>query len=372
MQKAMSLEALLNEVQRQTEVKRDYVANTESQARVALEGSTLFMEILKPGSQLLERLSISENAHRQIASRLNIPWKFYERLLNDHPDLVQQNVNELFRREPETRMFRALDGEVRAFLSDRYLRLDNEEVLCNTLPSIVKGEHPTTLLSSNVTPNSMNLKVLFTGDELAHEVTKANGTPRIIRPGFRLSNSETGAGAFKIEAFFYDSYCTNGCVFGVCNLFNFKRTHIGGRVAGDSNLQLTSQRTQSIENQLILSQVDDAMSTLANPENVRTMAEALKTAANTPKVRNPIAAVELLATNLQLREKEKNSMLETFLRDQDYTQFGLSSALTEVANNESVASYARACEIEEFGGSVLSLNQSAWRRYVEAEPAQAA
>lgn len=372
MQKAMSLESLLIEVQRQSNVKRDFVANTESQARVSLEGSTLYMDLLRPGAALLERLTISENAHRQIASRLNIPWKFYDRLLNDHPDLIAQNVNELFMREPETRMFRVLDGEVRAFLSDRFLRLDNDEVLSNTLPAIVKGDYETTLLSSNVSPHSMNLKVLFTGDELAHEVTKANGKPRIIRPGFRLSNSETGGGKIKIEAFFYDDYCTNGCVFGTCNLFSFSRSHIGGRVFGNENLELVSNRTQSLENELILSQVNDAMQTLADPKNVRTMADSLKAAANTPKVKDPIGAVELLASNMQLRDKEKNSMLETFLRDQDYTQFGLASALTEVANNESIASYSRACEIEDLGGRVLSLNQSAWSRYVEAQPLQAA
>lgn len=372
MQKAMSLEALLIEVQRQSNVKRDFIANTESQARVSLEGSTLYMDLLRPGAVLLERLTISENAHRQIASRLNIPWKFYDRLLNDHPDLVQQNVNQLFKREPETRMFRVLDGEVRAFLSDRFLRLDNEEVLANTLPSIVKGDYQTTILSSNVSANAMNLKILFTGDELAHEVARANGRPRIVRPGFRLSNSETGGGKIKIEAFFYDDYCTNGCVFGTCSLYSFSRSHIGGRVTGNENLELVSSRTQSLENELILSQVNDAMQTLGNPDNVRTMADSLRAAANTDKVKDPIRAVELLANNMQLRDKEKDSMLATFLRDQDYTKFGLASAVTEVANNESITSYSRACEIENIGGRVLSLNESAWTRYVEAEALQAA
>lgn len=367
MQKAMSLEALLVEVQRQTEVKRDFIANTESQAIMVLDNDRLYIDLLKPGAELLERLTIAENAHRQIAARLNIPWKFYDRLLNDHPDMVRNNVNELFQREPETRMFRVLDAQVRAFVSDRYLRLDNDEVLSNTLPSIVKGDHETALLSSNVNPHSMSLKVLFTGNELAHEVAEANGKPRIIRPGFRLSNSETGGGAFKVEGFFYDDYCTNGCVFGVCDLISFKRTHIGGRIAGNSNLELISQQTQIKENELILSQVDDAMRTLSDPANVKTMADALKDAASTPEVKDPIGAVELMASNLQLRDKEKNSMLETFLRDQDYTKFGMASAVTEVANNESIISYSRACEIEDLGGKVLNLNASAWSRYVEAE-----
>ncbi len=364
--KAMPLEALLNEVLRQSTEKRDYIANTESQVRLVFDGSKLFMELLKPGAELLERLTISENAHHQMSTRLGIPWKFYERLLNEYPDMVAHNVNELFKREPELRMFRVLDGEVRAFLSDRYLRLDNEEVLTNTLPAIIKGPHPAQLLSTNVNPNSMNVKVLFTGDELAHEVAKANGSPRVIRPGFRLSNSETGAGAFKIEAFFYDSYCTNGCVYGVENLFNLKRSHLGCRLDGNSNLLLTSDRTRELENQAILSRITDAVTTLTDVDNARAMANKLRAAATTPQVTNPVAAVELLASSYQLRDKEKHSILETFLRDRDYTQFGLSSALTEAANNESIVTYARACELETLGGKVLDINPGTWKRFAEA------
>lgn len=367
MQKAMSLEALLIEVQRQSNSKRDYIANTESQVHMLLEGNSLFIELRRPGVDLMERLTISDSAHRQIAARLNIPWKYYTRLLTTHPDLIQLQVNELFVREPEKRMVRVLDGEVRAFLSDSFLRLDNDVVLSNTLPSIIKGDFETTILGSNVDASSMNLKILFTGDELAHEVAVANGRPRLVRPGFRLSNSEIGSGALKIEGFFYDEYCTNGCVFGVCDLFKFKRTHIGARIPGNANLEPIGQPSQALNNSLILSQATNVMRTLSNPENVRTMAVSLRDAANTESVKDPEGAVTLLAKTLKLRDQEKESMLATFLRDQDYTKFGMASALTEVANDKGIASFSRACAIEDLGGQILSLKESEWQRYVEAD-----
>jgi hypothetical protein len=72
----------------------------------------------------LERFRITDHCHQQIASRLQIPAKYYKRLLADHADLVMQNVNTLFEREPELRMIRTIENKAdgirnaRAFLSN--------------------------------------------------------------------------------------------------------------------------------------------------------------------------------------------------------------------------------------------------------------
>src|SRR5215472_16746409 len=79
-------------------------------------------------------------AHEQFADYLDIPRKFYGRLRDAHPSLLDHNVNTLLRHEPKRRMVRTLDGQVRAFLSDRYRRLDNDELAEAILP--VLGEIP--------------------------------------------------------------------------------------------------------------------------------------------------------------------------------------------------------------------------------------
>ena len=55
---------------------------------------------------------------------------------DESPHLLDQNVNEWFSKNPERRMIRVLDGKVRAFLSDRYRRLDNLELCATVLPVI--------------------------------------------------------------------------------------------------------------------------------------------------------------------------------------------------------------------------------------------
>lgn len=133
MKAGQNLEALLTEVIRQNESKRDFVASTREAIRM-VPGDEPRIVLLREGSRELERFDVSEHCHRQIAGRLSIPWKYYSRLLQDHADLVIDQVNALFEREPEMRLLRTLDGKARAFLSERYRRLDNAQVLEQVLP----------------------------------------------------------------------------------------------------------------------------------------------------------------------------------------------------------------------------------------------
>jgi hypothetical protein len=371
MKAGMSLEALLTEVQRQNSVKRDFTTSTENNVRMVEADdlqSGVAVVMLKDGAAELERFAVSDHAHKQIAARLNIPSRYYLRLLDDHRDLVVHQVNALFEREPASRLFRTLDGTLRAFLSDRYLRLDNNDVLEQTLPAIVKGELETQLLSTNVGENKMHMKVLFTGDELAHEVTSRtrDGSPRIIRPGFRMSNSETGSGTLAIEGFFYDGYCLNGCVFGKIEAFSFKRTHLGGRLIEGVDFEVLSDQSRELEDKAIISQVSDVMKALANPEFAEKMVNRLRATTETGDVQSPVGAVDLAVTELDLREDEKESILTTFISDGDYSQWGLASAITQVANKE-VTTYERSCELENVGANVIDLNQLQWNRFIQAE-----
>lgn len=371
MQKSLCLQQLLEKViaQSSPEIKKDFVTSTKDSIRLvpAFEGKGVELVLLGENSNELQKFTVSEHAHSQIAAKLKVPVAHYFRLLVDHTDLTLTLVNALFEREPANRLIRVLNGEVRAFLSDRYKALDNDQILEQVLPIVLDPSIKTEVLSSDVNAHRLGLKVLFTGDDLAHTIAKANGKDRVIRPAFRLSNSETGGGALKIEAFFYDSYCTNGCVWGIDKAFEFKRTHVGGKLVSDAGLEVFSDATKKQEDELIVAQLTDAVKTISSPEAVAKLADTLRAAAATEFTKNPVQAVELAVKELPIREVEKDSILQTFLRDQDFSKFGLASAVTEVANNAEIASYDRANELEDLGGQILQLNAVQWNRYVNAE-----
>lgn len=367
MKEGLTLEAMLATIVEQNKEKRDLVTSTKDNVRLIQDAECdggVALVLLRDGALELEKLELLDHAHNQIATRLNIPLKHYRRLLADHPDLVIHQVNALFEREPASRMIRVLGNKVRAFLSNSYARLDNYDLMTGLLPSIMGGpEHR--VMSSNINEHDATMKVIYTGDELSHEVARAHGQPRVIRPGFRFSNSETGRGALRIEAFFYDSYCTNGCVFGVDNALELSRTHLGGKVLEGVDFEVVSQDTDRRRHELVMSEARDIIKTMSNPERVAQMAEVLRAKANGEKAERPTAAVDALIRELPITETEKGGVLETFLRDGDFSQFGLASAVTEQANKNET-SYDRANELEDFGAKILAWTPRQWHQVAVA------
>jgi hypothetical protein len=51
-------------------------------------------------------LAISPKVHRQIAHRLMIPWRYYERMLKHAPALLASTISEWWRQMPEDRLLR--------------------------------------------------------------------------------------------------------------------------------------------------------------------------------------------------------------------------------------------------------------------------
>ena len=154
MKAGLSIEELAAEIMRQNEIKEDYVVNSPC-LQMDAWNSDLFLRVMDEQlSDRLEPLEISENAHRQISARLGIPVKYYNRMLTESPELLTQNVNFWFNRNPEQRMLRVMDDKVRAFLSNRYLRLDHHEVACAVIPEI--GTIPDVQFVSNqITENHL-------------------------------------------------------------------------------------------------------------------------------------------------------------------------------------------------------------------------
>lgn len=128
------------EILRQSQAKEDYLVNTNSIVMEDWDGKPMLHLRGENGLDLINPLEIQQTAHRQIGDYLGIPRKYYDRMLGSDVGLLSYNVNRWFQREPEQRMIRTMDGRARAFLSNRYRRIDNLDIARVTLPII--GEMP--------------------------------------------------------------------------------------------------------------------------------------------------------------------------------------------------------------------------------------
>ncbi len=147
-----TIQNLYGELERQRAARKDLIADTRSITVNSVNGLSM-LTVATDSDKLSYR--ISEIAHRQIADRLGIPYKYYERMRQENPALLDSNINSWLNTTPEKRMLRTLDGKLRAFLSDRYRRLDNLELVDHVLPVIaaMKGCE----IASISTPETLTL-----------------------------------------------------------------------------------------------------------------------------------------------------------------------------------------------------------------------
>lgn len=110
MKSGISLVEMAKEIQRQAELKADYVMDTRS-LRLEPFGSDLYLNAYTPsGEMAVEPLEINAIAHRQIGTHLKIPAAYYDKMLTQHPQLLSENVNAWFEREPAVRLVRTIGG----------------------------------------------------------------------------------------------------------------------------------------------------------------------------------------------------------------------------------------------------------------------
>lgn len=114
MKQGRSLVEIGQELERQRKVRKDFIVDTKVLSMETDAGQSVLS--LTSGNEI-KRYLVNEVAHQQIASRLNIPYRYYQKMQKEYPELLDQNVNGWFTHNPERRMLRTLDGRVRAFLS---------------------------------------------------------------------------------------------------------------------------------------------------------------------------------------------------------------------------------------------------------------
>ena len=294
----------------------------------------------------------SAHAHNQMADYLNIPRKFYDRLKSDLPDLISINVNRLLgERVGEARMIRTLNGVGRAVMSDRYRRLDHEDLAENILPRIINGGQ-FQVESMKITEAKFYLQIV---------APRMEGEIRVGHPvqfGLLIQNSEIGEGSLSIQAMIKILRCTNGMVVPE---FSHRKAHLGARLSseGDGGSFLSMRdETQQATDKALWMQVQDQMDSISSPEGFQRVLASLQERADDKLTGDPQKIVEELSNKWALREEERSSILYSLLREGDDTRWGLSNAVTQAANGH--ASYDRAVELEKIGGDVMALEGTAW------------
>lgn len=360
MKNGRSITELAAEIERQRDAKHDYIAPT---TQVVMRDDAKTVGIAGVGE-----FGISHNAKRQLAEKLQIPVAYFDRLQADHPDLLASNVNTLMQREPTRNMIRTLDGNVRAFLSDRYRPLDNFDFADAVLPIIT--EAGARVESCEITETKLYIKVLcpWLDRELPVPAGLKMGVghnffTRKIIGAVSFANSETGHGGLQVAPGIFERQCTNLAVF---KDEGYGKMHIGKKAEGDDAkvAKYLSDETKRLSDAAVWAQVRDMVRATMDGRVLDAIVERLNAAREDAIVGDPAKVVEVFAKKSGFSEEEKGGLLRHLTNSGEMTRYGLQWAVTRLAGD--VPSYDRASELERLGGQVIELPKNDWEVLAKA------
>lgn len=362
MKTGKTLSQLAAEIERQSTARKDYLADTRNleviPAATVINGkpATEPRLVLQNGERSI--LAINDQAHRQIAERVGIPAKYYERMRLESPDLLANNVNHWFKTNPEDRMVRTLDNKVRAFLSNRYQRIDNNHVAEVVLPVLMETPG-IEVVSAEITESRLYIKAV------THKVrgeVKSKRVGDVVEAGVIISNSEIGLGAVTVSPFFMFLWCLNGMVRAKDGM---RSAHLGTKLDTEENIaSLLADDTRKSMDRTVLLKVRDVVRAAMDAAKFQQAIEAMNESTTQVVKGNPAKAIELLSEDFGINEGEQSSILRHLIEGGDLSRYGVMNAVTRTA--EDLESYDRATEFETMGGRILDLSASSWNRIAEA------
>ncbi len=342
----ITLNDLATEVVRQRNEAKDFLIDTHSLSMgYGIGGLTMNAESLQP-------FGITDVTHSQIGTYLGIPAKYYERMRDKSPQLLTQNVNHwLHSSEPQQRMIRTLDGKARAFLSDKYRRIDNADVAETVLPMI--GMLPDARVEScEITDTRMYLKVV--NPRLQADVRVGD----TVQSGILITNSEVGLGSVNICTLIYRLVCSNGMVAQDASAA-MRKYHIGRQNIADSDMSIYRDETIEADNRALIMKIQDAVRAATEQavfasvvERMREATEAKIEPITVPKV------VELASSRFGITQNESEGVLGHLIEGGDLSLYGMANAVTRYAQD--VNSYDRSTELEAAGYKIMTMSPALW------------
>ena len=292
--------------------------------------------------------------HRQVGSALNIPAKYYDMMRTQKPQLLAENVNAWLGDRDQSYMIRSMDfgrGRVaRAFLSDRYRRIDNLEVANAVLP-LFAGKEEMEVVSCEVSDSRLYIKIVN------HKLEMAVVPGDYVQAGVVISNSEVGLGAVSVQPLVYRLVCSNGlCV----NDFGERKAHVGraAKMLDDSFSLYTDETLQAEDKAFLLKLRDTTLAAIEEARFAQIVGRLQKStqAKITGRVQD---VIELTGKAYDISQPEQDSILDYLVKGGDLSLYGLTNAITRASQD--VESYDRATALEGIGWQVATMPETLWR-----------
>lgn len=343
------LKQLVDVLEYQDSVKKDLVL--DSAKHLHFIGGQL---VLLDGKKKI-KLTPTEHFHSQVAEKFDIPRGYYKKMLADATKLLDSNVNHWLKSESKNLLLRTFQGgadyyksTARALLSDRYSMIDNYAVLMEALGAIKETGLTIEIVNAELSETRMYLKVVcpdveIKAKELLYMHRQSVDLGFGVVSGFTLSNSEIGAGSFKITPRGVVLSCTNGLISTKDEL---KNVHLGAKME-----QLGFDKNKAVMQanlKLIREQIKHAVKIFLSKEYLQKLINVYKQLGDVP-IEAPIEKViQVVGKEYQISDERKSNILKYFIEGGDTRRMGLASAMTREVQDLQNADQKNDTEIASF------------------------
>lgn len=356
------LQSLVTELQRQTTLKKDFIipsnlismkngelvitdSNENKQLKKILMDSGIAFKVDEMTPSI--KLQPLETCHSQISEKLNMPKKYYDRMVGGHTKILDYSVSYWMKDHGKNCMLRTfIDkqkgiGYARAVLSDNFKVIDNFDLILACLEAIKElgyGPDFIQIADADITDKRMYVRFICPSIEvqapelLLKHIVPGKGlttNPGIIS-GFVISNSEIGFGRYTISPRAHILTCANGRIF---KDDNFSQVHLGSKMEEYSFIDW-SEQTKQKNYELIISQIKDAIKKFMSKEYLQAKVN-LMIEQELKVITNPYDCVKNVCTSLQMGEEKQKTILDYFIKGGgEATVFNLTQAMTYFAHND--------------------------------------
>lgn len=344
-----SLVDLAKEVESIDKRKKDYLYNSKD-IEMGLSGESLSLNNNGNNNNVFK---INENTHQQLASKLDIPKKYYDKM-QEIPGLRAQNVNAwLFKKNKERYFIRTLDNTARAILSDRFKPVDNYLILSGFLP--VLQEIPVQIKSCSLSEKKMYIQIVF-------PQTKTDIIPGdTVQFGVTLTNSEVGRGSVAISTTIWRLVCSNGMVAE--NLL--KKYHVGRRVGEDiQDYDIYQDDTIQAELTSFKKRLRDVFNYCLKDSYFKNIVQKMRNVTN-DKINDVSKTVGEITKKYSFSDKESEKIMMNIGKEtgrisinQEPNRWMLANSITAMAHE--IEDAEKQYDYEKIGWGIVDMSKSQW------------
>lgn len=276
---------------------------------------------------------LSDYAKTQAFNRLGIPVRYGKRLMEERPDLVAEEFNHWAWQQTDMGVLLRVrhdsnyNGYVRGFLSERYSRLDNRDVV-GSLAEILEKIPDADILGFHLDDRRTHLRLTLPELSANTGVAKT-GQDDILRVGVDIINSEVGASSLVISPLVFRLVCSNGLRAWTSDGEEFRQRHI----------HLSENELFNRMNSAVVDSINQG------DELLHVMNETKKY-----EIDNPLEVIEKLAKKNIYSQKLIDTAKDNYMIEPDRNLYGVINSFTRTAKD---LDDEKRLDLEKFAGQLM-------------------